>query len=80
MLAATSKCINCSLPNLIHIGNREICELLVKKGANTDISDNLGHTAAWLAIDAGHTAVKHAIEGNEESLEPKLAATLEVSL
>lgn len=48
------------------------------KGADTDIADRMGHTAAWLAIDAGHTAVKRTIEGSCESTETEAPASVEV--
>lgn len=43
-------------------GNRIICELFVKKGADINLCDELGRTASWHAMDAGHTSVKQTIE------------------
>jgi len=51
---------------LIIPGNRVICDLLVSKGADTALEDDLGHTAAWHAMDAGHTSVRNTIEPRDD--------------
>ena len=51
---------------LYNTGNQAVCELFVKCGANVDMFDECGRSAAWYAMDAGHTAVKQTIEPSEE--------------
>lgn len=38
----------------------------MKSGANVDMFDECGRSAAWYAMDAGYTSVKQTIEPSEE--------------
>ena len=60
-------------------GNRLICELFVSKGADIAICDSLGRTAAWHAMDAGHTSVKQSIDPSPPLAAKNLKGDTEVS-
>lgn len=38
----------------------------MKKGANVDREDLLGHTAAWYAMDAGNSSIKVCLDPTAE--------------
>jgi len=57
---------SCGLISLV-VGNRQISELFVTKGADITLCDQMGRTASWHAMDAGHTSVKQTIEPDSSS-------------
>ena len=44
----------------------------MKKGVNTDQEDQLGHTAAWYAMDSGNSSIKSCLDPAAEP-EPSVA-------
>ncbi|XP_013385089.1 uveal autoantigen with coiled-coil domains and ankyrin repeats isoform X2 [Lingula anatina] len=43
-------------------GNKDICEMFIKKGALAQMTDRLGRSAGWYALDNGHSNIKYIVD------------------